>query len=555
VLLDAGDEPRLGDFGQSRLTTEQSPALGTLFYMAPEQADLSAVPDARWDVYALGALLYQMLTGSPPHHSPQVEARIRSAETLEERLAAYRGVIAASPRPDGHRKRNGVDKRLAEIIDGCLETDPAKRIANAQIVYDRLEQRDKSRARRPLIVLGFLGPILFLLAMFWIARTAVPNAVATAERNLVDRALAGDSVSALILADAIRRDLADRREHLEDLSQRDEVREIARVTAANDDISNAELIALIESRAQEHPTAAAYAMLARERQVSDGRLKQEHRTEDQSWLVQDRFGRQVFRWPSRKPNGDPQPTIGVNYHWRRYFTGEDADSPRAVPAGEPTIRSQSGVTSAFRSEATNQYMVAIAVPVWDEERREVIGVLARTIHIADLLKQWENTIRDPQSPAGRNDRFLALANVKSKAGGGHETTLLDHPWMTVANLSAVAETDEQLDSLMSQLRLSDGTTEQLQALVNGARRDYRDAEYVDPTGERDAEFAGPWLAAFAPVSGSSWVAIVQERRPTAVEPVQEVRQVFQRAGVVAVLVFGALLAVLWYFLNRASMRT
>jgi hypothetical protein len=119
----------------------------------------------------------------------------------------------------------------------------------------------------------------------------------------------------------------------------------------------------------------------------------------------------------------------------------------------------------------------------------------------------------------------------------------------------VAETDEQLDSLMSQLRLSDGTTEQLQALVNGARRDYRDAEYVDPTGERDAEFAGPWLAAFAPVSGSSWVAIVQERRPTAVEPVQEVRQVFQRAGVVAVLVFGALLAVLWYFLNRASMRT
>ncbi|NOX56162.1 MAG: serine/threonine protein kinase, partial [Planctomycetes bacterium] len=69
VLLDAELEPRLCDFGQSRLSDQQDPALGTLFYMAPEQADLAAVPDARWDVYALGALFYHLLCGHPPYRT------------------------------------------------------------------------------------------------------------------------------------------------------------------------------------------------------------------------------------------------------------------------------------------------------------------------------------------------------------------------------------------------------------------------------------------------------------------------------------------------------
>ncbi len=72
ILLDQDGKPRLADFGQSRLSHEQTPALGTLFYMAPEQADLEAVPDARWDVYALGALMYSMVTGQPPYRSEEL---------------------------------------------------------------------------------------------------------------------------------------------------------------------------------------------------------------------------------------------------------------------------------------------------------------------------------------------------------------------------------------------------------------------------------------------------------------------------------------------------
>ena len=107
VLLDQDQKPRLADFGQSRLSHEQTPALGTLFYMAPEQASLNAVPDVRWDVYALGCLLYCMLTGSPPYRNKDAITEIETAADLDERLAKYREVIDRSPRPTAHRSVAG----------------------------------------------------------------------------------------------------------------------------------------------------------------------------------------------------------------------------------------------------------------------------------------------------------------------------------------------------------------------------------------------------------------------------------------------------------------
>jgi serine/threonine protein kinase len=96
ILLDQDHRPRLADFGQSRLSHDQTPALGTLFYMAPEQADLEAVPDARWDVYALGAMLYCMLTGEPPYRDPARVARIDAARDLP---AAWNAIAAKLPPP------------------------------------------------------------------------------------------------------------------------------------------------------------------------------------------------------------------------------------------------------------------------------------------------------------------------------------------------------------------------------------------------------------------------------------------------------------------------
>ena len=116
ILLDADHHPRLADFGQSRLSHEQKPALGTLFYMAPEQADMESVPDARWDVYALGALFYTMLTGAPPHRTDRSVTEIEHAKDLSERLARYRQLIRTGPQPNKHRQTRGVDRALASGV-------------------------------------------------------------------------------------------------------------------------------------------------------------------------------------------------------------------------------------------------------------------------------------------------------------------------------------------------------------------------------------------------------------------------------------------------------
>ena len=153
ILLDQDGKPRLADFGQSRLSSDQTPALGTLFYMAPEQADAKAVPDARWDVYALGAIFYTMLVSHPPHRHQESVTEIENEPLLDGRLERYRRLIESSPAPGEHRQIRGVDKRLAAIIDRCLAAEPRERFPTVQSVLDALDARARYRSLSPLMVL------------------------------------------------------------------------------------------------------------------------------------------------------------------------------------------------------------------------------------------------------------------------------------------------------------------------------------------------------------------------------------------------------------------
>lgn len=129
VLVNSDGQPKLLDFGIARadgtalnstLVTQDGQVLGTLAYMAPEQleADLSKL-SARADVYAIGALSYQLLSGAMPHDL--------SGLSLP---AATRALSDNDPTPLARR-----DKRFRgdvdTIIGKALEKDPARRYASA----------------------------------------------------------------------------------------------------------------------------------------------------------------------------------------------------------------------------------------------------------------------------------------------------------------------------------------------------------------------------------------------------------------------------------------
>ncbi|MBX3467964.1 MAG: serine/threonine protein kinase [Planctomycetes bacterium] len=123
ILLDAAGAPRLTDFGvalddqaRTRLTADKG-MVGTLAYMSPEQAMGGAV-DARSDVYALGATLYEVLTGSPPFDGPGAAHLLR--QVLSEEPAPVR------------RRRPATPADLETIVHTCLAKSVADRYATAQ---------------------------------------------------------------------------------------------------------------------------------------------------------------------------------------------------------------------------------------------------------------------------------------------------------------------------------------------------------------------------------------------------------------------------------------
>ena len=136
-ILIAGDVAMLTDFGiakaisASRTTTadnsltREGTIVGTPLYMSPEQVTGDPHIDQRSDIYALGAMAYEMLTGVAPFAN----------RSTHEILAAH---VSETP-PSARALRADTPVALADLVARCLEKDPARRPQNAREVLEALD--------------------------------------------------------------------------------------------------------------------------------------------------------------------------------------------------------------------------------------------------------------------------------------------------------------------------------------------------------------------------------------------------------------------------------
>ena len=167
--------------GGARMT-ETGMSLGTPHYMSPEQAMGERNLDARTDIYALGCVLYEMLTGEPPFDGPSAQAIV--AKVMTERPTAPSAT------------RDTVPAAVEEAVFTALARLPVDRFATAAAFAASLAGAEASRPRqrgagqasappdrRALLALGALAALLAVVALLGWSRKSVRGATA-------DRALA-----------------------------------------------------------------------------------------------------------------------------------------------------------------------------------------------------------------------------------------------------------------------------------------------------------------------------------------------------------------------------
>ena len=132
ILMSEGERPLLTDFGLAKwcrggtLLTRTGQVLGTPNYMSPQQASGSDDVDETSDVYSLGAILYALLTGTPPHGLGSAAEILRSV--LQDDPMPPRGI------------RPAIAVSLENICLKAIARDPSERYASADEVADDLQR-------------------------------------------------------------------------------------------------------------------------------------------------------------------------------------------------------------------------------------------------------------------------------------------------------------------------------------------------------------------------------------------------------------------------------
>ena len=511
ILFGADGKPRISDFGIAKLAKDATFSYGTRpvgcpAYMAPEQA----FPNGRRkltcaaDVYALGAILYELFTGRPPFDGTTAEilSQLREQE----------------PEPPRRRLAPNLDRFLQSVVLSALEKDPANRYRSAaafaqdlsRALQNKPPEQAPSIARSARIRACIRRHPLAAAAGVWaislvtVIGGSVHATLAARERDLERDQQINASVAGM-QAVAVNLQLQGYKHRLSELAQ------------------EAEMISLLTAESVPNPSPAIQARLA----------------PFDTLFVMAPDGRQTARSSLKSPE-----YLARRFDFRDYFKGaqqlglnvcgESAGPVSGMNAGTAYI------SRAYTSESDGHFEFAISAPLCMSRRW--VGIIAGTVAsdkvlgAVRLLDDHHGRIATVLGPRDREraEKDLPLPN---------DLTFIVHPGLAHGQSLRLLEPEPSL------IRAALGIAADTGAEANPRRLRYAAPLRVDDYHDPVPGFAGAWAAVFAAADESGYLVAVQSRRD--VTPLA--REVMSKLALPAGIPFSVGLLG-WYILARRRRR-
>ncbi len=492
VLLTRNGIPKITDFGLAkhlhadRGETQSGTIKGTASYMAFEQArGLTREISPVTDVYALGAILYETLTGRPPFRGATVFDTLMQVTSLE-------------PVPP-MRLQPMVPRDLETICLKCLQKDPHKRYSSAKDLADELGRflRHEPIHARPVGIVGRVfrwcrrNPVVAALLSVAAALTALVVVLIVLrfvdrsgrrDRILADNVFAANHLANTILVEFWR--LAE---------------------AVDQTASDPRLCELLKKKDRKGLQAFFEEVYRKdpERKIIGVSAKSAFHT----WHVVDAKG--ILLADAPPPEKD---VFGIDFKGRDYFVG-------ALRHTGDTGRARIHVSRAYESLNDRLFKITLSAVVYDgpDSKSPVLGVVSATLPTNATLGSVQ--LDDPERTAvlvGRRDTnphdqvpplvdpppvYLVLVHPAygelPDYGQGKKAVRMPEEMLRLAPKHRAEDKDEFAPKPRSILDAAEG----------------RHDAYEDPLGEvYPTKYAGRWLAGFAPVGNMELVVIVQQRR-------------------------------------------